>query len=558
MAIAANEYVVLDVETNGLSSLNYDLLSISIYQPDTQKLYNRFLPLELNKNIYTTHINGITKEDLKGATHLTQQEVDELFLEYDLCNRTILIYGSIDEKFIKNYFKRKGLVGFEKLTFFNFKRNIISSRFTGGNITKDNLCRLYGIENVQEIHTGANDCLLEWKLFEKLNGNKLLITHNKVFEFNNEYIVPVSYLVSYPNFKYHTTNLPRFKCKSRIVKKFEVASSKIKKFPTNFNGMTIEHLINTMLNVEKVNSSDFLIQNKSKLKYIGKLPSPYDEIYMKFNSDGTVSAVDKKDESLAEELNQFILLLKKEITPLVDYIKKGIFKNQHILSQELVVHHDKNVLALCDLSSETSVLEIKTYGIIDFDKIGDQLFYESNGRNCYIMQIEWSLKKKKMNFIISKVNFEIDETLPVNSLESRMNNFKNRIANKQVDIVEYIDSYSKVTLRCHVCGNTFSKTYNAMLKKSECPFCNPTPPKKECVRKTPSMSLEERQAYRENKFFEKLKENSSGKVTALKYNGAKEKLIACCNECGYSWNIRADHLLARAYCPKCKRKDNAF
>ncbi len=556
MSVLAEKYVVLDVETNGLSSLRDDLLSISIYQPDTQKMYNRFLPLELNRDVYTTHINGITKKDLKKATPLNQDEVDALIDEFDLCNRTILTYGSIDEKFIKNYFKRKRLCGYEKLHFFNFKRNIISSRFSGGNITKDNLCCLYGIDNVQDLHTGANDCLLEWELFKKMDNNRLLITHDKVFEFNEDYIVPASYLATYPNFKYHTQNLPRFKCSSRVVKKFEVVSRKIKKFPTNFNGMTIEHLINTMLDAEKVDSSAFLIQNKSKLKYIGKLPSPYDEIYMNFNSDGTVSAVENKDKELADELNKFILLLKAEIVPLVDYIKKSIFKDKHILSQELVVHQDKNVLALCDLSSDTAVLEIKTYGIVDFDKMGDQLFYEANGRDCYIMQIEWSIKKKKMTFIISKVKFEKDNSLPLNSVESRIENFKNRITNKQIDVVEYIDSYSKVTLRCQVCGNTFSKSYNAMLKRSECPHCNPpTTPKAERKPKTSALSAEEKQINRSQKYFEKIKENSAGKVSVLAYNGAKEKLTAHCNECGYEWNIRADHLLARAYCPLCRKKN---
>lgn len=497
MSVIASQYVVLDVETNGLSSLRDDLLSISIYQPDTQRLYNRFLPLDLNRDVYTTNINGITKKDLKKATHLSQDEVDTLIEEFDLLNRTILTYGSIDEKFIKNYFKRKGLCGYEKLHFFNFKRNIISSRFSSGNISKDNLCRLYGIDNVQELHTGANDCLLEWELFKKMNNNKLLITHDEVFEFNNDYIVPASYLATYPNFKYHTQHLPRFKCSSKVVKKFELVSRKIKKFPTNFNGMIIEHLINTMLDAEKIDSSAFLIQNKSKLRYIGKLPSPYDEIYMHFNSDGTVSAVENKDRDLAEELNKFILLLKEEIVPLVDYIKKSIFKNKHILSQELVVHRDKNVLALCDLSNETAVLEIKTYGVVNFDKVVDQLFYESNGRDCYIMQIEWSMKEKKMTFIISKIKFEIDNSLPLNSLESRIENFKNRIANKQVDVIEYVDSYSKVTLKCHVCGNTFSKSYKAMLKHSECPHCDP--PKSERKSKSSQISAEEQQLNRSQK-----------------------------------------------------------
>ena len=69
------KYVVLDVETNGLSSLNDDLLSISIYKPDENKMYNRFLPLELNGDVYTTYINGITKKDLKGKQPLSQKEI---------------------------------------------------------------------------------------------------------------------------------------------------------------------------------------------------------------------------------------------------------------------------------------------------------------------------------------------------------------------------------------------------------------------------------------------------------------------------------------------------
>lgn len=171
--INPSDYVVLDVETNGFSSLRDDLLSISIYKPDENKMYNRFLPLELDTKVHTTKYNGITKKMLRKATPLCQDEVNALIKEYELDKRTILTYGNLDEKFIRNYFKRKGLVGYSLMRFHNFKRDIISSSFSSGNITKDNLCNIFNIDGVSLVHSGENDCLLEWKLFCKMEGKKI-------------------------------------------------------------------------------------------------------------------------------------------------------------------------------------------------------------------------------------------------------------------------------------------------------------------------------------------------------------------------------------------------
>ena len=148
--INSKDYVVLDVETNGLSSLKHDLLSISIYKPDDNKTYDRFLPLELNDFVETYWINGIDEDMLADKTPLTQEELDELVNNFELDRRTILTYGSIDEKFIKNYLKRKKINGFEKLNFYNFKHDIISSKFSEGNITKDNLCDIYEIDGTEK------------------------------------------------------------------------------------------------------------------------------------------------------------------------------------------------------------------------------------------------------------------------------------------------------------------------------------------------------------------------------------------------------------------------
>ena len=338
--VNANDYVVLDVETNGLSSIRDDLLSISIFKPDDNKIYDRFLPLELSNEVETTYINGITKEMLKDKSPLTQKEFDKVINDFELEKRIILIYGSIDEKFIKNYLKRKKIKGFDKLRFYNFKHDIISSRFSEGNITKDNLCKIYGINNIQEIHTGLNDCILEWNLFQKMNGNKLIIINNDVFEFNDDYIIPVSYLTTYTNFKYCIKDFPKIDAEIKEIKKIRIDSSEIKKFETNISGISIEHLINTLLNVKDMNSETFLFQleNKKKLKKLGKLPSMIHQIPILLNRDGTITALNKEDEKRVNEVNKVTNIIKEKIKPLIKYIKADVFDNELIMSQELVIN----------------------------------------------------------------------------------------------------------------------------------------------------------------------------------------------------------------------------
>lgn len=63
--VNANDYVVLDVETNGLSSIRDDLLSISIFKPDDNKIYDRFLPLELSNEVETTYMTWNYKRNVK-------------------------------------------------------------------------------------------------------------------------------------------------------------------------------------------------------------------------------------------------------------------------------------------------------------------------------------------------------------------------------------------------------------------------------------------------------------------------------------------------------------
>ena len=136
----------------------------------------------------------------------------------------------------------------------------ISSRFSEGNITKDNLCAVYGIKNINKVHCGLNDCILEWELFKKMNGNKLIIIGNSVNEFNSKYIIPASYLQNYTNFKYCIKNFPKVNYEMNFIKSFHIVSKELKRFDTNISGITIEHLINTMLKVKNMNAETILFQ----------------------------------------------------------------------------------------------------------------------------------------------------------------------------------------------------------------------------------------------------------------------------------------------------------
>ena len=106
-----SNYVVLDVETNGLESQRCDLLSISLYRPDAGATHSRLLPLDLNDDVYTTKYNGLRKEHLERATHLTQDEGDKLFDEFEFDKRTVLHYGNLDARFVRDYFARHNIKG---------------------------------------------------------------------------------------------------------------------------------------------------------------------------------------------------------------------------------------------------------------------------------------------------------------------------------------------------------------------------------------------------------------------------------------------------------------
>lgn len=550
MSIDKSKYLVLDLETNGTDA-NDDILSISVYKPDDGKLYNKFLPLERQKKLYATNINGITIADLKDAKALTQQDVDEIIEEFDVKNRIILTYSNFDKRMLKNYFQRKALRGFQHFNFYNFKHNIISSRFSEGNITKDNLCNLYGIEGVSSIHTSANDCILEWKLFEKMNGNHLLVTNNKVFEMSDNYIIPASYFYGYPNLKYYISDYPQVNMDYELVKRFEIPGTGIAKFETNINGMLIEHLINSMLKVEEMYSYDFCLQNKSKLTYIGTLPSNIHTILLEFKEDGTVNNINKEDRIAAKEFNSLLGILKPQFKPIIEYISTNIFNGQQIISHELMVHKQKNVLALCDLSSEDVVLEIKTSANKSLYDYKEQLYFEANGRECYLLRIDWDSMPKKLAIEIYRVYLSLGEAPESHrSLSRRLNQLQDKISDKNIEVISYFDTKSKVTLKCKLCENEWETSYYLASHEPKCSFCEPKL-KAIKTRKQP-LTEEEKHNLRASQYMCKILQKSDRAIIARNYTGAKNPVDAECLICGHKWTTRADHLSDRLFCSRCK------
>lgn len=467
-----SKYVVLDVETNGLSPIHYDLLSISIYKPDDGKIYNRYLPLEKNDDLFEYEINGITMEMIEGQQPLTQEEVDQIISDFELESRTVLTYGDIDKRFLKHYFLQHSLKNLDKFVFFNFKQRIFSSKFSSGNITKDNLCKLLNIENVTEVHSGSNDCILEWKLFEAMDEDNFIVIENDVFRMSDQYYLPISYICNFPNLMRKVKpSLPEIYCTYETVVSVPCSADAVRTNELNGGGMILEHLINTRLSATPYDDKGFLGDNKSILKYIGTLPSNEIIIPIFFNKNGTVTALNKRDQNEANELNRKIDEIGKTIQPLLDYLQTYVFHGE-IYTQELVINEDKKILARCDLSDKNSVVEIKGHLNLDIDKIKYQLYYECNNRQGYILFYEkGKLKLAKVSFCTKEVFDKFAGAIKNDRLSTEREQLNEKLANKKVTIVEYKGKDCLAKLRCEKCNKIF-QTRLEIIRWIECPYCH--------------------------------------------------------------------------------------
>ena len=224
-----------------------------------------------------------------------------------------------------------------------------------------------------------------------------------------------------------------------------------------------------------------------------------------------------------------VKVLKERLKPLVEYIQHDIFKDDLIFSQELIVNKDAGILALCDLSTSNTILEIKTNNADPY-AYRYQLYYESNGRNCFYMTLEWQHKKGTnelagMVFRISRIEFEIGEDTYFDEFTASKK--------EEVVIMKQLSS-----------DNIAFKPSKKRKEK--------VVPRKNEIDSTmhwdPIKSRGER-------FKEEIEEKSGGKIEVLEYRGSRENTDVRCTVCDYKWSIRSDHLRTRCYCPCCHRRN---
>ncbi len=181
---------------------------------------------------------------------------------------------------------------------------------------------------------------------------------------------------------------------------------------------------------------------------------------MSFNPDGTVTALHKEDMQMEKRINSTNKNLKEQIRPLVDFIKYEVFKNERILSQELVIDYENNILALCDLSTDKTILEIKTDNA-DAMAYKEQFFYEAKGRAIYHLKMEWVKDwntdlLKKIIFHLSLVDVHVGTPSSSNWTRGKREEKRARriaeiqkyLSSSDISLVSFTNISSPIRLQC--------------------------------------------------------------------------------------------------------------
>ena len=143
---------------------------------------------------------------------------------------------------------------------------------------------------------------------------------------------------------------------------------------------------------------------------------------------------------------------------------------------------------------------------------------------------------------------------------------KSALIKHNIEVVGYARSTEPVGVRCLACHCEWEDTVrNIRGGKCVCPQCQP-----EQVTKSKSTKGHSKKApsedenatnvlvRRASRYAEKVSTASGGRLEIVpdSYTGSRDSVMARCLVCGNVWAVRADHLLSRCYCAKCRREEN--
>ncbi|WHZ60031.1 excinuclease ABC subunit C [Metabacillus hrfriensis] len=155
---------------------------------------------------------------------------------------------------------------------------------------------------------------------------------------------------------------------------------------------------------------------------------------------------------------------------------------------------------------------------------------------------DYTIKDKKL----IKLTAVLDEIQQLTDEETRFN----------IDVSESANCLKKCIMNERLQNNEFveqillTKKLLKLKKRKKSPIKKA----KEVVNKTDL--TENNKVKRAVAFKQNVLIKSNNNVDVLNYVSSREKAIAHCKSCGHKWEIRSDHLLARPYCPLCRKMTN--
>ena len=168
---------------------------------------------------------------------------------------------------------------------------------------------------------------------------------------------------------------------------------------------------------------------------------------------------------------------------------------------------------------------------------------------------------KKVIFHISYVDAHIGTPGSSNWVEGKreekrlqkIGEIQKYLSSSDLTLVSFTNISSPIKLQCKNCEHEWTVRYSTLMKKiPDCPKCKVHRSRE----KNPFISEQDRKKLRADNYnyYEKILRKSNHTIVAINYTGSKDDVDAICVNCGYKWTTRADHLVDRCWCPKCKKE----